>query len=229
MREMRRHWKQLTLDAARRPEGWGGWRPGSGRKRGRRKVPHRKREAFAARYPQHVTQRIVEGVPSLRRTEALRIVHDAIIACGRSADFRVIEFNVLSNHLHFMIEAASAQALARGMQRLKARLARRLNRLLGRKGTLFADRYHNRSLKTPAEIRNALRYILLNQQHHDRHGDHWFGVDRFSSAAWFDGWADERWRHEMPDVPRPTAAATTWLLTTGWKRHGLIRFDELAA
>jgi hypothetical protein len=27
-------------------------------------------------------------------------------------------------------------------------------------------------------------------------------------------------------MPRPTAEATVWLLTTGWKRHGLIGFGE---
>jgi REP element-mobilizing transposase RayT len=161
--------------------------------------------------------------------EALQIIHAAILAGGHRPDFRVTEFNVLSNHLHFMIEASCPVALARGMQGLKVRITRRFNRLLGRSGTLFADRYHTRSLTTPTEVRNALRYILLNQQHHERHGQHWFGVDRFSSAAWFDGWADERARYESLAVPRPTAAATTWLLTTGWKRRGLIRFDELAA
>lgn len=229
MTRARKHWKQMTLDDARKPEGRGGWRPGAGRKRGRRKVAHERRADFPKRFPQHVTQRIVEHVPSLRRLEALRIIHDAIRAVGHREDFRVVHFNVLSNHLHFMIEAAGRAALAAGMQCLKSRLGRRLNRLLGRTGTLFADRYHARSLATPAEVRNALRYILLNQQHHDRHGEHWFGVDRFSSAAWFDGWADDRWRHEPADAPQPTAAARTWLLTTGWRRRGLIHFDELAA
>src|SRR5690349_17381904 len=159
MSRMRKHWKQLTLDAARKPEGRGGWRPGSGRKRGRTRVAHEKRPDFPFRFPQHVTQRIVEGIPSLRRLEALRIIHAAIKAGGHQQDFRVIEFNVLSNHLHFMIEARGALALARGMQGLKVRLTRRLNRLLGRSGTLFADRYHTRSLETPTEVRNALRYI----------------------------------------------------------------------
>jgi hypothetical protein len=27
-------------------------------------------------------------------------------------------------------------------------------------------------------------------------------------------------------MERPTEKATVWLLTTGWKRHGLLRFDE---
>src|SRR5262245_36175624 len=115
MSRMRKHWKQLTLDDARKPEGRGGWRPRSGRKRGRTKVPHARRPDFPLRFPQHVTQRIVEGIPSLRRLEALRIIHAAIRAGGHRDDFRVVEFNVLSNHLHFMIEAHGSRALARGM------------------------------------------------------------------------------------------------------------------
>src|SRR5688572_10485798 len=144
MSRPRKHWKQMTLNEARKPEGRGGWRPGAGRPRGRRKVAHETREAFPFRYPQHVTQRIVEGVPSLRRLEALRIIHDAIRE-GHRTDFRVVHFNILSNHLHFMIEAANKAALASGMQGLKVRLAHRLNRLLGRTGMLFADRCNTRS------------------------------------------------------------------------------------
>jgi REP element-mobilizing transposase RayT len=159
--------------------------------------------------------------------EALRFIHGAILDGGHREDFRVVEFNVLSNHLHFMIETDGAAALSSGMQGLEIRLTKRVNKLLGRRGKLFAERYHARALTTPAEVRNALRYILLNQQHHLRHGEHWRGVDRYSSGAWFDGWADERWKHEQPDTKRPTALARTWLLTTGWRRRGLIRFDEL--
>ena len=226
---MRRHATkpiQLTLDDARRPTGRGGWRPGAGRPRGRTKVAHEKRDEFAARYPQHVTLRVREGVPSLRRDAALRAVHDGIRQSGDMLGFHVVHFNLLTNHLHLIIEANGADALARGMQGLKVRLARRLNKVLGRTGKLFADRYHARSLTTPAEVRNALRYVLLNQQHHEPEGLHAYTIDRFSSGAWFDGWADERWKYETIDVSRPTAVATTWLLTTGWRRHGLLAFDE---
>jgi REP element-mobilizing transposase RayT len=217
---------QLTLDDARRPTGRGGWRPGAGRPRGRAKVAHRRRAPFAARYPLHVTLRVLAGLSSLRRPQVLRIVHDAIVAGGHRSEFRIVHFNVLTNHLHLIVEAGSVRALGRGVQGLKVRLARRLNPLLGRTGRLFADRYHARPLSTPVEVRNALRYVLLNHAHHERHGDRWFGVDPFSSGAWFDGWADERWQHEGWDTPRPTAEATTWLLATGWRRCGLIGFDE---
>ena len=53
-----------------------------------------------------------------------------------------------------------------GMQGLAIRIARGLNRLWGRKGKVFADRYHDRVLRTPREVRNALAYVLNNARRH---------------------------------------------------------------
>jgi hypothetical protein len=153
-------------------------------------------------------------------------VHDAIRAANGAASMRIVHFNLLANHLHLTVEADSAEALAHGMQGLMVRLARRINRLFERSGTLFADRYHARGLTTPTEVRNALRYVLLNEAHHARNGVRTFSVDPYSSGAWFDGWSDERWQHETAPGPQPTAAPKTWLLAIGWKKRGLIAFDE---
>ena len=111
-------------------------------------------------------------------------------------------------------------------------LAHRLNCALSRSGKLFAQRYHARYLKSPREVGNALRYVLLNRKHHaaeKKFAKYW--IDSFSCAAWFDGWAqpiraDELLKRALPKLDRPTEKATVWLLTTGWKRHGLLRFDE---
>ena len=234
MSVLRRKAVQLTLDQARRPTGLGGWRPGAGRPRGRR-VSHGRRQRFAARFPLHVTLRVVEGLPSLRQFEALRIVQRAIERCGRRERFRVVEYAVIGNHIHLIVEAADAEALARGMQSLEVSLARRLNRFFGRRGAFFSDRYHARALHTPREVRNALGYVLLNyRQHEARRGEKlakgW--IDPFSSAFWFDGWRDpvrlrEPRQRELLNVPRPTAAATVWLLTTGWRRWGPLAFDDV--
>lgn len=131
--------------------------------------------------------------------------------------------------------AATKKALSGGVAGLEVRLAYRLNSALSRSGKLFADRYHVRYLKTPREVRNAIRYVLLNRKHHDAEktwAKYW--IDPHSSAAWFDGWAepirgDELWKRELLAMDRPTEKATVWLLTTGWKRHGLLRFDEAPA
>jgi REP element-mobilizing transposase RayT len=83
----------------------------------------------------------------------MRVVRAAILAGGHRADFRVVEFSVQSNHVHLLVEAEGAASLTRGMNGLEVRLARRINRALGRSGAFFADRYHARSLRTPTEVR----------------------------------------------------------------------------
>jgi REP element-mobilizing transposase RayT len=193
-------------------------------------VAHDRRAPIRARQPQHVTLRVAQGVPSLRRRPTLGVVHQAIRAAGHAPDFRIVHFNVLGNHIHLIVETSNAGALAHAMQGFCVRLAKGVNRALGRTGTVFAERYHARALATPTEVRNALRYVLLNGNRHEVElGAEvvWFGVDPYSSAAWFDGWADERWRYEVPDTPRPTALAATWLLRDGWKKGGgPIAFDD---
>jgi REP element-mobilizing transposase RayT len=199
-------------------------------------VAHERREAFGATVPLHVTLRLVAGVPSLRRHGALRIIQRAIAAAGHEAYFRVIHYAVIGNHIHLIVEAEGAEALARGMHALEVRLARRLNRFCERNGKFFAERYHARPLRTPRETRNAIRYVLNNQRAHEaRRGEKlardW--VDPFSSAYWFDGWRDpvrlrEPRQRELLNVPCPTAPPTVWLLTTGWRRRsGPLAFDEV--
>jgi len=227
---------QLTLDQARTPEPGkhGGWRPGAGRPKKPGAVSHDTRPSERADIPQHVTLRIADGVPSLARERLMKIIRRAIRQ-SQKRDFKVHEFNVLGNHLHLITTAARKDALSRGAAGLEVRLAYRLNTALGREGKLFPDRYYARYLKTPREVRNAIRYVLLNRKHHaaeKQYARQW--IDACSSAAWFDGWAqpvrgDEPWKRELLAMERPTEQATVWLLTTGWKRHGLLRFDERPA
>ncbi len=229
----RRTSSQLWLDALLRPRGRGGARAGAGRPTTRTGVAHVVREKFSAREPVHVTLRLVPGI-QLRTPALLAIVHDAI-ASSHGTGFRIVEFNCESNHMHLMAEAAGKRALARGMQRFKSCLARRLNRALGRTGAVFGDRYHAHVLRTPIEVRHALRYILNNARHHAaQHGRslerRWF--DPFSSAPWFRGWKTplepySSLTYELARRPAPTAPATAWLLVVGWRRHGLIDPSEV--
>src|SRR5687767_6067370 len=223
--------QQLTLDQARKPDGkHGGWRPGAGRPRGRKKVAHVEREEFKASHPLHVTWRIADGVRALRREAVLEVVRTTLGKHANRDGFRVIEFNVLGNHLHFVVEAAGRKALARGMQGLAVRLARAINKLLGRSGKLFKERYHARVLTKPLQVRNVLRYVLLNARHHAaERGEKLYRdwVDPFSSAPWFDGWkapirSQADWLARLRKQPRPTAMPRSWLLTVGWRRHGLL-------
>ena len=75
--------------------------------------------------------------------------------------------------------------------------------------------------RTPAETRNALRYVLLNTQKHYRViGDRNF-ADPYSSAATFDGFTRAPATFE-DETPWAWVKPRTWLLGVGWRRHGLL-------
>jgi len=146
----------------------------------------------------------------------------------RRRTFRVIHFSIQPNHLHLIVEATSKTALARGMQGLASGLARRVNRKLRRRGSLFADRYHGQAMAKPTEVRNAIIYVLKNYEKHpdpipDLHTEPRDGIDPCSSARWFNGWAEST---PAPELPPPVAAPHTWLLRVGWKRSGLLHRHE---
>ncbi len=206
---------------------WGGKRVGAGRKpNGQRAgVPHLVRPRHRQVYPVHVTLRARAGLPPLRERVILREMQRAIGRANRvsplSSVFRVVEFSVQNDHVHLVVEAHDKDALSRGMQGLAIRLARAVNRALSASGTVWGDRYHARDLRTPREVRNAIVYVLMNAK---KHGSRIAsGIDAFSSAPWFGGFAV---RASIPDTPAPVVAARTWLGGTGWRRRGLVRFDE---
>jgi len=120
--------------------GHGGWRPGAGRPRGRTKVAHLTREPFDPRRPVRVTLKVQPGV-SLRKKGASKIIETAIAAASERDDFRVKRHEILSDRLVLTVQAGGLSALARGMQSISVRVARRINTLYEREGTFFAERY----------------------------------------------------------------------------------------
>lgn len=215
---------------------WGGRREGAGRKRSRISgINHVKRPAVCSRYPNHVTLKLHKALGTLRTKARVKCIRDAIAkACGADG-FRVIDWSIQTDHVHLIIEAASAQKFSRGMQGLCIRIARGLNKLARRSGSVFVDRYHVRVLKTPREVRNARAYVLQNNRRHGaqrglRRAKGW--VDPFSSGAWFDGWKDlskaaQAQAQADAGHQRCSCEPNTWLMRVGWRRHGLVAIDEI--
>jgi REP element-mobilizing transposase RayT len=208
----------------------GGARPGAGRKRRgpRPRVSHRTRPRLGAGSPVHVTLRLIAGLPSLRDSRTYAALKECLAAGRLKRGFRLVEHSIQTNHIHLIVEADAAARLSRGIQGLAVRLARRLNRLLGRRGKVFDDRYHGNPLRAPRQVRAALLYVLNNRRRHAAQGglrlpSGW--LDPFSSAPSFDGWAD------APLAPGLTTAARAdargWLLTAGWRARGLLAIDAV--
>ena len=192
---------------------WGGRRKQRrkrrpGEKRKLRKVPHRCRPALSPKYPVHATWRVLPHVWNLRSRRCFSRIARSFERGRDRFGFRLVHFSVQGNHIHLVVEARDERALARGMQGLGVRIARALNRLMQRKGTVFADHYHARILRSPTQVANAIAYVLMNFLHHfpdeaARYGD--VPCDPFSSA----------WRERGRDPP--VVPARTWLLAVGWR------------
>jgi REP element-mobilizing transposase RayT len=134
----------------------GGARKGAGRKPvgARAGVEHRVRPVVKPRTPAHITLRVAKHVWNLRTRRCFSVIHSAF--CKASAhgiareSFRLIHYSIQGNHLHLLVEADDRAALMRGAKGLSVRLARALNRVMGLRGQVFADRYHVQLLTGPA-------------------------------------------------------------------------------
>jgi REP element-mobilizing transposase RayT len=178
----------------------------------------------------HVVLRAREGVPRLRRRKVFEAVRRAFRVIAARAAFPIVHLSLQHNHLHLLVEADDRQSLSRGMQSFTISLARRINRACGRRGKLFAHRYHATAIRSPRQARNALAYVLNNWRHHREDRGCRAALDRFSSAIAFDGWiTSTRFAVPADYTPLPVAAAETWLLTTGWRRRPRISWLEVPA
>jgi hypothetical protein len=202
----------------------GGARRGAGRKpsSARSRVSHQARSRLASRHPVLVTIRVRPGLPSLRGRRELALIRSRLELASDRLGTRLVHYSVQSNHVHLIVEAADERALGRAMKGVCVRIVRALNRLWRRKGAVLDDHYHARILKTPREVRNALAYVLHNAR---KHGVNLAGADPCSSGLAFDGWKNSTSAITEGRAPS-IARARTWLLSIGWRRHGLIAMSE---
>ena len=162
-------------------------------------VSHLKRPAFERVTPVHVTLRIANDIPSLRSSHRFALIRRCFAGAQQNRNLRLVEFTVLGDHLHLIVESDSSRDLSRGMQGLCVRLARALNDALKRSGRVFADHFHSRLLKSPTEVVSAIRYVLENAE---RHFSRTIVRDAFSSEA-----------EENAEI---LTAPSGWLLRRGW-------------
>jgi REP element-mobilizing transposase RayT len=174
--------------------------------------------------------KVRRGLPSLRTVRLVRELERSFAAACDRGRFRLVHYSIQNDHVHAIVEAASQRDLACGMKSIGARIARAVNRIFPRRGPVLADRYHLHILRTPREVRHALAYVLMNARRHlaklGRRVPRVAQVDPASTARWFTGWR-AGFVPRAPDEPCPVAAPHTWLLATGWRRHGLLDPAEI--
>lgn len=163
--------------------------------------------------------------PELRDHHIYRQVNRVLRSFLGRDDFRVCHVSIQQNHLHLIVEAANRSVLSSSMKSFSIKMQRALRARYGCK--LFSHRYHAVQITNARQARQTLAYVLNNWRRHrldwdDRGRLSAAKLDEFSSAISFDGWRGYRFDVPPGYIPLAVAVPRTWLLSRGWRDHGLI-------
>ena len=112
--------------------------------------------------PQHVVQRGNNRLPCFLddgdRLRYLHLLRDALHHC----DCRLHAYVLMDNHVHLLLTPATADSIARLMQRLGRNYVALFNGRHGRTGTLWEGRYKACLVDSDDYLLRCYRYIELN-------------------------------------------------------------------
>lgn len=166
--------KQLQLNIYKGTNG--GRRPKAGRPRIHSPgVSHSTREEVNASLPLHINFKY----KTLIRSDYILRALERGIENATKHDFEVAYFTFQTNHIHIIAEAQDNKSLSSGMRSITVTLARALN-----KGKFQTDRYHLHVLKTPAEVKNAIHYVLNNDLKHNGKSKIKFTKELSTGKSW---------------------------------------------
>lgn len=144
---------ELNLDKG----SWGGRRKNSGRKRIKSPgVSHRPREKITSRYPLHINLKLAHPI---RNTDGIKALRKSVVNARKF--LKLLHYSLETNHIHLIVEANDNEHLTQGMRSFTNSFVK----IFG-KGSLQKERYHLHVLRSPVEVRNAFKYVLLNHQKH---------------------------------------------------------------
>lgn len=141
---------------------------GAGRKAVHDKsIRHIRRERILKPTSMHLTIKVRENKADIKTKSILKALHHAIIR-ARLKGIRVIHYTLEYNHVHLLVEAHCHTIMHRGMQAFGISIAKAINKIKIRSGTVYKHRYHLRKITSPRQLKNVIHYIFHNGIHHKR-------------------------------------------------------------
>jgi hypothetical protein len=124
------------------------------------KLLHGKRDV-STRRPMHLTHHLGAGLPSLRRPEALALFRRQVVSAA-ARGLKTVAYALVGNHIHWVCVPESREALADATRVAFGQLARGLNRLWQRTGSVFDGRFASETGRSARQAWNTLNYVLRN-------------------------------------------------------------------
>ena len=101
------------------------------------------------------------GSCHLRLPEIAAVVEDALLHFD-AVRYRLLEWCVMPNHVHALVETVPGHSVADIVQSWKSFSAKRANRILGRRGKFWMADYYDRFIREERHLAAARAYIRAN-------------------------------------------------------------------
>lgn len=109
----------------------------------------------------HVTAHGLGGIPLYRTSEDRALALELLVDEIERSSWTCVEYCFMSTHYHVVLELQKP-TLSSGFHRFNGRYARYFNRMYGRRGHAFEERYHARLVETELHRLEVARYVALN-------------------------------------------------------------------
>ena len=175
-------------------------------------VSHAKRVEVSSDGLTHCTLGLAACLPSLRQEQERKVIEACCLAAKVRFGCNLLHYSIQRNHMHLVLLAPDSKSMSRWAQGYCIRLAKALNKLWGRSGKVWRDRFHSTFTRCTYGMQRMVNYVLNNARKHKLDipkGE----VDPYSSAPWYTKWMDTT----LPTPMRLRPVALPWqILTRPW-------------
>jgi REP element-mobilizing transposase RayT len=118
----------------------------------------RARRICAAKLTYHVFTRCIDKKKMLQNIFFKELMITVIEETQKKFDFKLNAFEILDNHIHLIIQTENKHdTISKIMQRIKSVFAKRYNKLMGRTGPFWNDRFGSKIVE---QAKNVLSYFV---------------------------------------------------------------------
>ncbi|MDR3341267.1 MAG: transposase [Treponema sp.] len=122
----------------------------------------RKRRDLQAGAIYHVASKIDHGDMALEDAVIKQLFLDMVVLAKKKFPFKIWNFTVMGNHIHFLIQPGEGVSLSKLMQWLKCNFAKKWNKMHGRHGHVWGERFFSKIVQDRRAFENVSTYIDEN-------------------------------------------------------------------
>lgn len=93
---------------------------------------------------------------------SLRLLLEKVIQEGDNLEYEILSYIIMPNHVHLLIRMLEDNLLRDSLMRIKGKSSFQINRVLGRKGSLWQRESYDRMIRNVEHLNRCIEYIRNN-------------------------------------------------------------------